>query len=87
MNHLIPILFTLLLAVTVLTVFVGAPQCEYISLVAKASTEEGIERLARYLASHVKGRAKNEDEMWQAYLAPARKLHQAHVEKKCTLCR
>lgn len=81
-NRTIPVILTLFLLGLGVILYIGAPLCQYVSLVSDADTDKGKEKLAKYLAKQTGGRNIDTEESWKHFVPAARDLHKRHVIKK-----
>jgi hypothetical protein len=81
MDHVVPVIVTLIVVGFAAVFFVGLPYLHYTYLVANADSEYGIQELAKYLAHRTGGRKINVDDKWQSFVPAAKVLGEAYEYK------
>jgi hypothetical protein len=81
LNHLLPIIITIVVIVFAIVVRVGFKYLKNVSLFANASTPHGEMELAKYLAEQTGGPQIDVDKAWIGFLPAAQDIHQLHQEK------
>lgn len=81
-DHILPIIVTFLFVAILFAWRVGIPYLTYVSLVANADSDEGVDQLAKYLAHRTGGHRINVDDQWESFIPAAKALHKAYYKKK-----
>lgn len=81
LDHVLPIMITLLMILGVVAVYVGGPICRYVAMVSSAGNEEGREEFAKYLANKRGSSNRDVNQTWQSFIPAAGDLYRTHRAK------